>query len=74
MLEYVKLLSSPILMYPFHFSSLFGDRDPGPGPKAAARGPARAWPAVAFGPRPGSRAQECRKNEKDTVKYVKIIF
>ena len=51
-------------------------RDPGPGlgPKAAARGLAPAWPAAALGPRPGSRAQECKGNEKETLKCVKIIF
>ena len=42
-------------------------RDPGLGPKAAA-GRAQAGPAA----RPGARAQECRKNWKDTCKYVKI--
>ena len=31
-----------------------------------------ARPAVALGPRPGSQDQECKKNEKDTLKYVKI--
>ena len=44
-------------------------QDPGLGPKAAA-GRARAGPlAAALGPGPGSRAQECKKNEKDTLKY-----
>ena len=51
-------------------------RDPGLAPKAAA-GRARAGPlAAALEPRPGprSRAQECKKHEKDTLKYVKIII
>ena len=51
-------------------------RDPGPGPKAAA-GRARAGTiAAALGPRTGpvSRAQECKKHEKDTLKYFKIII
>ena len=55
-------------------------RDPGPGlgPKAAARGPARARPAAALGPGPGpgpgSRAQECKKHGKYTLKYLEIII
>ena len=50
-------------------------RDPGPGPKAAA-GRARAGTiAAALGPRPGpgSWAQECKKHEKDSLKYDKIV-
>ena len=51
-------------------------RDPGPGlgPKAAAMVPARARRAAALGPGPGSQAQECKKHEKDKLKYVKIII
>ena len=36
------------------------------------RGPARAWLTAAFGPRPGARAQECRKYEKSTLKHIEI--
>ena len=44
-------------------------RDPGLDTKAAA-GQARAGPlAAALGPGPGSWAQECKKNGKDTLKY-----
>ena len=50
------------------------DPGPGPGPKAAARGPARARPVAALGHRPGFQAQECKKHEKDTLKYAKIMF
>ena len=62
--------------FPCFLQSWARDPGPGPGPKAAA-GRARAGTiAAALGPRPGpgSRAQECKKHKKDTLKYVKIII
>ena len=58
----------------FILFSHVGAWDPGLGPKAAA-GRARAGPpAAALGPGPWSRAQESKKNEKDTLKYNKKYY
>ena len=67
-----QLRSNMILTYfnvSFSFFLHSWPLDPGLGRKAAA---GRAWAgplAAASGPGPGSRAQECEKNEKDTLTY-----
>ena len=48
----------------FTLFSHFGAQNPGPGPKAAPGGQARAGTAAALGPGPGSRAQKCENNMK----------
>ena len=67
------LLKTPLwkygsLSYPFHFPYILG-QGPRPRPQSGGGpGPGRAL-AAALGPGPGSRAQECKKHGKDTLKY-----
>ena len=78
----VKIEKSHDFHIGFILFSHFGARDPGLGPKAAARSPARAWPTAALGPGPGLRAPKCENNlkiirkthENNVICQVHIIF